>query len=392
MDKPCTDTRANLQQTKKDLMKRLLVGLCCCSAFFAGCKDEKTTAPPQPENVNTMPAFYLPAAQGEYGTNTPYYEVIANSSDQVSLPWDLDFHPSRENELWVLNKGTERTGGSTVTITNAGLSNQKAEFRKDGNSWHFMALPSAISFSQENDNWANATEILDANRRGGSFTGPSLWSSDMNVYAKPSGGNGSHLDMLHGSPYCMGIESDKDNAFWVFDGFNKHLCWYDFAVDHGPGNSDHDDGKIHRYREIILTREPDVASHMVLDKVTGWLYIVDSGTKRILKVNTKTGTKKGNLNLTNEQLLEHWDMVGMDYKVFASSNLQKPSGIELSNGVIYVSDNETGEIIAYNLETGLELGRLDTGKKGIMGIKADKNGLLWFVCASTNEVIKINPK
>ena len=78
--------------------------------------------------------------------------------------------------------------------------------------------------------------LLDANRQGGTFAGPSLWNSDMNVYAIDPGSdangdrlNGSHLDMLHGSPYSMRIES----AFWVFDGYNGHIAWYNFAADHG---------------------------------------------------------------------------------------------------------------------------------------------------------------
>jgi outer membrane protein assembly factor BamB len=265
------------------------------------------------------------------------------------------------------------------------------ERRQDGNAWHFMALPSSMSFSQENDNWATGAEILDANRQGGSFTGPSLWSSDMNVYAKPSGGNGSHLDMLHGSPYSMGIESNKDNAFWVFDGQNGHICLYDFNADHGPGNSDHDDGSIHRYREVKVKRVNDVSSHLVLDKVSGWLYIVDSGNARILKMNTKTGTKLKDLTLTNEMLAQHWEISGVEWEIFSDVNLKKPAGIEISNGILYVSDNETGEIIAYNLESSEELARFNTGKLGIMGIKADAAGKLWFVCTKTNQVYRIDP-
>ena len=128
----------------------------------------------------------------------------------------------------------ELEGGNTVTLTNVGLPGQNADRRVDGNAYHFMAHPSAMSFSKDNGNWASTAEILNANRRGTNFTGPSLWSSNMNIYARPSGGNGSHLDMLHGSPYCMGIESDHDNAFWVFDSYNNCICYYDFAADHGP--------------------------------------------------------------------------------------------------------------------------------------------------------------
>ena len=374
-------------------MKRIFYTLLICSSLFFGCKDDEQTPEPTVDPINTIPAFYKPNIDADaYGKTEPDYVLIADINDKVEEPWDLDFHPSRGNELWVLNKGAENTGGSTVTITRAGLPDQETEWRRDGNAWHFMALPSAMSFSQENDNWASTAEILDANRQGGSFTGPSLWSSDMDIYARPSGGNGSHLDMLHSSPYGMGIESDKDNAFWVFDGANKHLVWYDFNVDHGPGNSDHDDGQVRRYREIELTRKPGVASHMVLDKETGWLYIVDSGKQRILKVNTNTGTKKRDLGLINEVLAEHSEYEGMEWKIFANSNLVSPAGIEISEGVLYVSDHDNGQIIAYGVDTGYELGRLETGKKGIMGIKADKDGKLWFVSSMTHEVYRIDPQ
>jgi len=373
-------------------MKQNLVYLLILSLFVTACKDKEEEETPAPETVNTVPAFYLPAVAANYGENAPELTLIADQSDRIIAPWDLDFHPFRANELWVINKGTDRSGGNTVTISNAGLGDQSTEYRQDGNAWHFMALPSSMSFSKDNGNWATGAEILDANRQGGSFTGPSLWSSDMNVYARPSGGNGSHLDMLHSSPYSMGIESDKDNAFWVFDGQNGHICWYDFQADHGPGASDHSDGLVHRYSEVPLKRLNNVASHLVLDKTSGWLYTVDSGNGRILEMNKNTVSNLRDLALFNEVLEEHWEMTGVDWKIFAETDLDKPAGIELSNNVLYVSDYETGEIIAYELTYGTELARFDTGKKGIMGIKADEDGKLWFVSSLTNQVYRIDPK
>ncbi len=374
-------------------MKKTLWYLAIGAIAFVGCKDDEEDNVPVKDQVNTVPAFYKAADTEVYGKNTPELTLIVDGTDQVSEPWDLDFHPSRSNELWVLNKGTERTGGHTVTVTNAGLGNQTSEWRQDGNAWHFMALPSSMSFSPENDNWATGAEIVDANRQGGTFTGPSLWSSDMSVYAKPSGGNGSHLDMLHASPYSMGIESTgKGNSFWVYDGHYGHVVWYDFQADHGPGAADHSDGLVRRYVEVELKRESGVASHLVLDKESGWLYIVDTGNKRILKMDTKTGAKSRDLSLINEELEEHSEYTGVTWKVFASTGLEKPAGIEISDGVLYVSDYETGEIIAYDLNTSYELARFDTGKKGIMGIKADKDGKLWFVSSKTNQVYRIDPK
>ena len=77
-----------------------------------------------------------------------------------------------------------------------------------------MSLPSGISFST-NGNFATSPSVFDANHNGGTpFTGPSLWSSDPSIYAQPSGGNGSHIDMLHENPNALGIESEEKNIFY----------------------------------------------------------------------------------------------------------------------------------------------------------------------------------
>jgi len=373
-------------------MKHTLLGLAVLACLCTGCKDDEEDIIPEPELVDTVPAFYLPEAAEEYGSGGPDFVLVADASDQIDEPWDLAFHPGRKRELWVLNKGTDRLGGSTVTISQAGLPGHSADWRRDGNAWHFMAMPTALAFSQENGNWATTAGLMDANRQNSNFTGPSLWSSNMDIYARPSGGNGSHIDMLHASPWSMGIESERDNIFWVFDGHNKHIVRYDFVDDHGPGNDYHGDGLVHRFTEVKVLRDDNVPSHMEMDKETGWLYIVDTGNKRILKLNTASGTKKSDLPLINEPLTEHWEMEGADWKIFASENLQKPSGIALAEGVLYVSDYETGEIIAYNLENGWELARINTGFDGIMGIDIDVDGKLWFVSSKTNEVYRVEPQ
>ena len=74
-----------------------------------------------------------------YMTGTPTYTTIGSSANSVSAPTDLDFKPN-SNELWVVNKGTESSGGSVVIFSNAGFSNQTSSYKKDGNAWHFMSL------------------------------------------------------------------------------------------------------------------------------------------------------------------------------------------------------------------------------------------------------------
>jgi hypothetical protein len=356
--------------------------------FIFSCKKDKDEDQPQPDLTSSIPAFYKNA-----NNNQPTFTKILSSTDQVLEPQDLDFHPFRNNELWVINKGTDNSGGSTVIAFNAGLADQSTEWRRDGNAWHFMALPSAISFSKDNGNFGTSANILDANRNQGSFTGPTLWSSDLDVYAKDpgSGLNGSHLDMLHGSPYCMGIESDGANAFWVFDSYNEHIAWYDFSADHGPGEHDHSDGIIYRFPEMKVTREPGVPAHLVKDQPTGILFVADPANDRILWMNTLSGQIEKSLPLTNEPLGSHQQMKNLEWGVFADQNLQNPCGIEVIDDILYVSDNTTGEIIAYNKETKVELGRIETGAKSIMGIKADKSGRLWYVDADLNTVVRVDP-
>ena len=153
---------------------------------------------------------------------TPLQTVIANSGDGILVPRDLDFHPTLSNyELWVILKSTEGNGGKTVKISNAGQGGQTELVQQDGNAYHFMSLPTGIAFS-ENGNFSTSPGVYDANHGSGApFTGPTLWSSDPAIYAQPSGGNGSHLDMLHESPYSMGVAHESDNVFWVNDGNNN---------------------------------------------------------------------------------------------------------------------------------------------------------------------------
>ena len=83
-------------------------------------------------------------------------------------------------------------------------------------------------------------------------------------------------------------------------------------------------------------------------------------------------------------------MKNLEWGVFTDVNIQNPCGIELIGNILYVSDNSTGEIIAYDKELKTELGRVDTGEEGIMGIKADKNGQLWYVNATENGLYRID--
>jgi hypothetical protein len=379
--------------------KHIIFTAAISALAVVSCKKEDPKADFQPitQYQNSIPEFYNPVKSGDtYGANTPDYTIIANVMDQVRLPNDLDFNTTagKENELWIVNEGTVNSGSTNIIIQNAGQDNQMELYRKDGNSWHFMSLSTALAFSEENGNFGTSPGVYDANHNGGApFTGPSLWSSDLSIFAQYAGAgtNGSHLDMLHESPYCMGIASEVDNAFWVFDGDANNIVKYDFKDDHGAGMHDHSDAVIARYTEASVTRKSGVPSHMILDKKTGWLYICDTGGKRIMRLRISAGNIKRNLTMT-ESVSSYVEMENAEWEVFATSNLVDPCGIEISENRLFVSDNATNEIIAYDLGSKEELGRLQTTATNIRGIKVGPNGKLWYVDYSGNKVVRIDPK
>lgn len=351
-----------------------------------------------PSNDTSITSFIvsptIPNIIDDYVAQFPIFTVMGTVLDRLNSPMDLDFHPDlSRKELWVVNFDSESSGGSTVTFSNAGAGNQSAQWRRDGNAWHFMSMPTALAFSS-NGNFATSPAIFDANHNGGDpFTGPSLWSSDPAIYAQPSGGNGSHLDMLHASPNSLGIASEKGNAFWLADGFNSQIVRYDFVEDHGPGNDYHGDGEIQRVTDFSVSlNQSDIPGHLVLDKSSGWLYIVDGGNKRILRMDINSGTAGGTpLWGPFETLAEYTNLSNTTWEVLIDSGLVAPAGIEVIGDRLLVSDYTTGHIIIYDIGGAQvqELRRLRTGKPGITGIKIGPEGYIWYTNSLRDEVSKI---
>src|SRR5947199_7075163 len=106
--------------------------------------------------------------------------------------------------------------------------------------------------------------------------GPTLWSSDLDIFAELNPhGLGSHLDMLHNSPNCMGIAWQESNIYWAFSGKDNAIFKYDFKTDDGIGNDDHSDGESYRYVKGQVRRVAGVPSHLVYRKEDRMLYIAD---------------------------------------------------------------------------------------------------------------------
>lgn len=278
-----------------------------------------------------------------------------------------------------------------MKISNAGESAQTSLWQQDDNAWHFMSLVTGIAFS-ENENFATSPGVYDANHDGGApFTGPALWSSDPDIYAGNFGPLGSHMDMIHESQYCQGIASDHENVFWVFDGNNDDIVRYDFQQDHGPGNDYHSDGIVWRFSEENVAKDPEdiVVSHLVLHKELGWLYIVDNGNKRVIRIDINSGSIGGTPSADQyEDLQEYVEITGYTWETVVEEGLEDPAGIDVIGERMVISDYATGNILIYDISVipAVLLDEVATGNAGVQGIKIGYDGKIWFVNGLTDEL------
>ena len=352
-------------------------------------------------NYSTIDAEYVP----QFGFS--FVEVIiSDTSDNISSPTDLEFHPGRVNELWVANKATD----SITIVHNTGLDNQTSETRLDVNRNHFLEEVSAISFGSYHPEfdwqWGSAQESLNTYNGQGNpnyFMGPALWPSSLDHFAVENQNNedgllGSHIDMLHESPYGVGIAHDYDNVYWYNDGYYGELVRYDFMMDHDTGGHNHSDGVVQRYSEIQLNHSYGTPGHMVLDKETDILYISDAGGDRVIWVNTDDTTYQTE-NIMNdssrlETLSEYSRISGVEWGVLIEG-VNRPSGIALDGDQLFVSLNEDNSIVSYNLnsdgKSAVEVAIINTSASSIMGIEIGPKGHLFYVDNARDEVVRVDP-
>ncbi|MEN0063767.1 MAG: hypothetical protein AAGA48_16570 [Myxococcota bacterium] len=345
-------------------------------------------------------------------------EVVSEGSDGNRRPQDLAFNKMDESELWVVNRTED-----SVTIHHDVDGDMDVERIVDPFALHFMEKVSSIAWGegllfatcQDSRNTYNGQAQAD------DFTGPTLWTADPEIFGitNPEAVEqlteifgqpvnlGSHLDMLHESPQCMGIEWDEANVYWVFDGLNANIVRYDFAEDHGPGFDDHSDGVVQRHMATDVSRKNGVVSHLVMDQSTKLLYVADTGNNRIMVLDTRSGSEGQALEGpgTNDpqedcwaptgECVEHVAWTGSDWTMLIDGDdhdMVSPAGIELVENTLFVSDAGTGFLYAFDLE-GNELDRAFTGiteEQGLQGITARGTNELWMVNAKSNEVLKLS--
>ena len=159
--------------------------------------------------------------------------VVADENDGLLGPRDLDFNPAVQGELWVINRGDD----AALTISNVGTTAQTILRRKDPFALHFMEETAALSFSagMKFGTCGESRNTYDEQEQANDFMGPALWSADAAIFAisNPEAVDevgfdlGSHLDMMHETPLCMGIAWVSDNIYFVFEGSTGTIARYD---------------------------------------------------------------------------------------------------------------------------------------------------------------------
>jgi hypothetical protein len=309
---------------------------------------------------------------------------IATAEDGLNGPRDLDFNPEHPGELWIMS----RIDDSVTIVFDTGTSKQTTQRLKDPFAMHFMEEVSSISFAtgMQFGTCQESRNTYDESTQANDFMGPTLWSADLEVFAKtnPDATDelgfdlGSHLDMLHESPLCMGIAWIDENVYFTFDGLSSTISRYDFHDDHGPGFDDHADGVIERFTEADVRRVPDVPSHLVFDRGSGLLYVADTGNSRIQILDAELATLKAMLTPIEPgtTFAEMEGVVWTSLVAPGATTLEMPSGIALHDDVLYVTDNATSRITAFSL-AGEVIDWLDTGLPAgsLMGLRVTDAGI-----------------
>jgi hypothetical protein len=374
----------------RSLSSATLAGL-----LLAGCGSSNDAG-------DTLPDDELTAFGKADGASVKFtLTEIATARQGLDNPRDLAFNPLRPDELWVVNHGDD----SAVIIHDASTSRREAEKQKDAYALHFMARPTALAFGGNKTTigrpgtfatCGESRNTYDDQALPNDFMGPTLWSSDLSVFAQfDPNGLGSHLDMLHNSPLCMGIAWEAGNAYWAFGGLDGALFRYDFNVDDGIGNDDHSDGTVRQYATGEVSYVKGVPSHLVYRSADKSLYVADTGNARIAKLDTTSGSKGRRLEIMEPMAsaYEYDGAVLEDVVPASAGQLQQPSGLELQGRYLYVSDNANGRISAFTfkgklakrIETGLPKGSL-----GGMAFGPDKK--LYFVDMKKDRVLRIDPQ
>ncbi len=336
--------------------------------------------------------------------------VVDAGEEHLLMPTALDWNPAGDSELWITL--VEQAVEAPCTPTDAAGCNAlegrmgivqaatgaapTAEIVLDGNGWHFMRHSMGIAFGSEGRKQLLATcgDARTANYTDEEipYNGPVLWDADPAIFGgEPMPPTSStHVDMLHATPYCMGIAHEQANVYWVVNGDVGAFDRYDFNLPHQPGGDDHSDGEVWRYGEGELLRVAGVPSGMAYDSRRKTLYVSDSGHGRVVALDTTSGFADGDITVY-ETIPTHLRMSGAVVSEIASG-FDTPSGLTLEEDVLFVTDHATGRIVAMD-RSGAVLRELDTGlaANALTSISIGPDDMAYITDVESGTVFRIEP-
>ena len=323
---------------------------------------------------------------GDGSTGSVAWTHILGPDEKLNDPRDLGF--DTDGNLWIANRQDDRT----FVVFEPGTSSQSYDRLKDGYAEHFMEETSAISFdnSTQFGSCGESNNTYNDQAPGNDYMGPVLWTTDLNIFGVENPiGLGSHLDMTHESPFCVGIAWETANAYWIFDGEHSALVRNDFQADHGIGMDEHFDSIVYRLTEPEVTRVEEAPGHMVIDAETQILYVADTGGGRILWVDITTGSAGSNIRV-HDPGVEQVKWEGVDWGVVAEG-LEQPGALAMVGDHLIVGEWGTGLLSELDLD-GKVLRTLDTGfgAQRLYGIEIGPDGQLW-VTDNGSGVYRIDP-
>lgn len=352
--------------------------------------------------LDELPPSPLTKTLASYVPATTTVRIVAGPNDGIREPRDLDFATSVLNprDLWVVN--TDEVGHSMSIIHEAGRSTQNITNRKDAAASHFMWRTTGIAFSDVGTFATSQRGEPGNGDREYLFMGPTLWSSDTAIFAARYQDNNqylaSHLDMLHQSPYGLGIAHDRDNVFWVVDNRYKDVTRYDYQDPHEVGGTDHRDGIVRRYADVSISPAPlDRDAHAVMDRETAWLYFVDPGANRVMRLNTRSGNPVEALEPpppSMEYLTEFTKVTGAAVETVIASGIGEPVGIEIVGRYLLVGDRSSGKVFRFRINNDNSVTKVDeftTNATSLSGIVVGPDGKIWFADRGASTVGVLEP-
>ncbi len=314
------------------------------------------------------------------------WTAILRPDEDLDDPRDLGFDAA--GNLWVANRQDDRT----FIISDPGTAEQAYDRRIDGYAMHFMEETAALSFDGgvQFGSCGESSNTYNDRQRGDGYMGPVLWSTDLNIFGVENPiGLGSHLDMSHESPLCVGIGWEKDNVYWAFDGKNDALVRHDFQADHGVGMDEHYDGIIHQLTEPVMTRVEEAPGHIVIDHEAGRLYVADTGGGRVLWLDIASGEEGAKLP-GHDPGVERVEWDGADWGVVIEG-LDRPGALAQVGDHLIVGEWGNGRLTEVDL-SGAVVRQLETdfGAEALYAAELGPDGHLWVIDRATG-VYRIDP-